>query len=76
MRNYVFQLLHGIKNIFSKHVVPVTYRLGKMFFTVATFESLLIVSLQSKKLVVNFGLCDSSLVFQRREEQTNTVGKK
>ena len=57
MKNYVFQLLHGIKNIFSKHVVPITYGLGKMFFTVATFESLLIVSLQSKKLVVYFGLC-------------------
>ena len=31
---------------------------------------------QSKKLVVYFGMYESSLIFQRREDQINTVCKK
>ena len=60
----------------SKKVLPITYTLEKRFFAVATLEALCLLSRQSKKLAVYFGLCESSLILQRKEDQINTVCKK
>ena len=46
------------KKYLFKQIVRITYPLGETFL----FK-------QSKKLVVYFGLCESSLVFQRRKDQ-------
>ena len=58
------------KNNLSKQIVPITYQLEKRFFAVAMLlkvcESFLFR--EQKKLAVYFGLYESSLDFQRRED--------
>ena len=43
-----FQQSHGIKKYPLKQVVRITYTLEKMFFAVATFEGLGVVSFQTE----------------------------
>ena len=58
----------------SKQVVSMIYTLGKDFFATATFQGYRDVSFQTvKKLVVYFGLCESSLHFYRTENQIDSV---
>ena len=58
----------------SKQVVSMIYTLGKDFFATATFQGYRDVSFQTvKKLVVYFGLSESSLHFYRTENQIDSV---
>ena len=47
MKNNVFQLSHGIKNM-SKQVVSMIYTLEEDFFAAATFKGLWDVSFQAE----------------------------
>ena len=58
----------------SKQVVSMINKLGKEFFSAATSKGSLDVYFETvKKLVVYFGLYESSLHFSRRDDQKNTA---
>lgn len=54
------------KSILLKQVAPITYRLKKRFFAVAIY-------LKVCKSFLHFGLFESSLDLQRREDHINTL---
>ena len=70
-----FPVITWNKKHLLKQVVPMTYTLEKRFFAAVILlticESFLFR--ESKKNVVYFSLYESSLNFQRREDQINTV---
>ena len=73
-----FQLSQGIKNIYrSKLYLKHTHQ-TKFFCSCYTFEGLQVVPFRTehKKLRVYLGLYNSSLNFQRREDQINTTHEK
>ena len=59
-----------------KKVISITYTPEKMFFAAATFEGLRVLFFWSKKIVVDFGLYESSLYFCVILYQVKTVYKK
>ena len=63
------------KNNLSKQVVPMIYTLDKRFLQLLYFWKFAscFFSGRVKKLVVYFGLYESSLDFLRREDEINTV---
>ena len=63
------------KNNLPKQVVPIIYKLEKRFLQLLYFWRFVscFLSGRVKKLVVYFGLYESSLDFQRREDQINTL---
>ena len=76
-KNYVFQLSHGIKNLYEASCTKAS-TLEETFFAVATFEGLWVVFLsdRSTKLAIYFSQFQSSLAFRRTEDQINTVCNK